>query len=167
MAKSAPMPDPVALLKKLVHPVRIVVLPDKSKALEPPGLRPTDIIVRDGVATHPSSSAKAFSRADTHDEKHIADDPTVVRLSVKQQDFILWYSDRPFSIVDIKPISAYPDARKTYAGPNNPFHRDLPFGDNNFFVVSGPIKSSARNGLFKITLRVEGRLYDPHIATAS
>jgi hypothetical protein len=170
------------LALNLVHPVEIFVVPEahttKRAALThvkqlPREPRPTDIVVvgdqafhyHDGQLNDPPARVRAGAAA--------APDPTVVHLSAAAQDFIVWYSDQPFAISEIRPIPTSPDRPKPYRGPNNPFYRMLPFGNDDDgdkagtrVVVSGPIQLSAADGLFKVSLRINGVDVDPHIATA-
>lgn len=172
------------LAAKLIHPVAIIVLKEgehtkgqpvkeaavahlKSLSVAP---QPTDIVIfkdkayhyHDGVLDDADGYAVAAA-------SRRASDPTVVHLSADLQDFVVWHSDHPFAIADVRPISAYPDRARRYSGPNNPFYRELPFGDDQSdasrVVVSGPIRPTAVGGLFKVTLRINGKEIDPHIAT--
>jgi len=165
------------LAVKLVHPVEIFVVPEshatKSAAVShlqklPRTPEPTDIVVVGDKAFHYSHGVLG----DPAPHKAITSrgsDPTLVELSAERQDFVVWYSEHPFAIADVQPKSAYPDTTRRYGGPNNPFYRELPFGDDDDdlsrIVVSGPVRPSASGGLFKVSLRINGRLIDPHIAT--
>ncbi|HZR23064.1 MAG TPA: hypothetical protein VFA59_05700 [Vicinamibacterales bacterium] len=164
---------PVEILS-LVQPVEIFVMPGHVTTTDeavrhiqsmkhPPA--PTDIIVIGNKAGHYHGGVII----EVHSHKHGAHDPTVVRLSPEKQDMILWYCERhKFSIYDIKPDPDHaPDAAKVkkYAGPNNPFYRELPFGKAEHYVVSGPVQPHGANGFFKVVLNIDGVLIDPHIET--
>jgi hypothetical protein len=165
---------------QLVHPVEIFVVPEahatKHAALAhvkelPREPRPTDIVVVGDQAFHYHDGALSDPPGRVH-AGVAKPDPTVVHLSASAQDFIVWYSDHPFAITQIHPMPESLDRPKPYRGPNNPFYRTLPFGDDNNddsgtrVVVSGPIQHSAVGGLFKVSLRINGHDIDPHIATA-
>lgn len=163
---------PPVEIASLVQPVEIFVMPDKIKNAAEAGNHiaglatkplPTDIVVMGTRAGHYTGGVVL----EAHGHAHAADDPTIVRLSVKKQNMIMWYCrSHKFSVYNIAPdFDAAPDEFKKYDGPPNPFYRDLPFGRDEEFVISGPLKNDAHGGFFKVMLRIGSKLIDPHIAS--
>jgi len=127
--------------------------------------KPQDIIVQGTHSGH-FIGATVIAEDVSHEAPHA--DKTLIKLSASKQSMIAWSSKHRFSIVDIQPLDGYAYKKgRPYAGPNNPFYRELPFrgGGPKKPILSGPIRPDAERGMFKVILKIGGRRIDPHIET--
>ena len=83
---------------------------------------------------------------------------TIVRLSYKAKESVMWYSDNEFQITTIVP---HEDKGQGLA-PKNPFVKDIP-STLSKAVESGPIQQTAINHRYKITFTINGRTIDPDL----
>jgi hypothetical protein len=85
-------------------------------------------------------------------------DATILKLSFKARDSVLWYSDAEFQIVAIEPH----EDKEPGLAPKNPFMKPI-LKIPSTSLESGPIQEAAVNHRYKITFMVNGRTIDPDL----
>ena len=147
-------PGPNAAVKK----VRIVVAQPGVHLEQCKGgkYQPVDILVDANPKNNiPSHCVKGT--VVTHGKAH-EDQSTIVMLSYKAKESVLWYADSEFQITSITPH----DDKNAATAPKNPFQK--PFPDKPTKAVeSGPILQAAIDHRYKITFTINGRTIDPDL----
>ena len=141
-----------------VKKVRIVVAESGVHAEQCKGgkYEPVDILVDANPMNNVPSHCVKGTVFD-HGKAH-AFGATIVRLSYKAKESVMWYSDAEFRITTIVP---HEDKGQGVA-PKNPFLKDLPNTPSKA-IESGPIQQSAVNHRYKITFTINGRTIDPDL----
>jgi hypothetical protein len=145
---------PGAAVKK----VRIVVAEAESHRAQCKGgkYEPVDILV-DANTMNNTPSHCVNGTLHSHGDAHKYE-TTIVQLSYKGKDSVLWYSDIPFAITSIAPH----DDKNAATAPKNPFVKPLPTTPSTT-IASGPIIQAAISHRYKIKLRINGRDIDPDL----